>query len=110
MPDPGEITSLPVESELHICPECGYERGFHISLVSVLANKDSAVKSTRETYRVIFICPECGARFDVNWRVPLDKSENRFEKAPINTAACVPHGSPASCLPAPPRNDKNTPE
>jgi hypothetical protein len=71
-PDPGEITSLPAGNELHTCPGCGYERGFHTSLVSVHANKDTPVRSTREVYRVILICPECGARYDVGWRVTLE--------------------------------------
>jgi hypothetical protein len=72
MPDLREITSLSVEDELRICPACGYERGFHASLVSVQATKDTPVRSTREVYRVILICPECGARYDAGWRITLE--------------------------------------
>ena len=69
MPDLKEIISLPVEDELHTCPDCGYTLGFHTSFVSTSASRDTPVRSTREVWRVILICPECGARYDVGWRV-----------------------------------------
>jgi hypothetical protein len=74
MPDPGEITSLLVENELHTCPACGYELGFHTSFVRIHVRKGTEAGSARETCRVILICPECGARYDVGWRVPLKKA------------------------------------
>jgi rubredoxin len=40
--------------EFRVCPTCGYERGFHISF-----RRDNG------SYRVIFICPECGSSFDI---------------------------------------------
>jgi hypothetical protein len=67
-----EITSIKPGEELHICPACGYEYGFHTSFISVNAGKngkESPVKSTRDLYLVILICPECGARFDAGWRI-----------------------------------------
>jgi hypothetical protein len=77
MPVPGEIKNLKVGDDLHICPACGYEYGFHTSLLTIHANKDSPVKSTREVCCVILICPECGARYDVGWRISLAGSEPR---------------------------------
>jgi hypothetical protein len=110
MPDLKEIISLPVEDELHTCPACGYERGFHTSFVSVVAGRDNAVRSTRDVYRVILICPECGARYDVGWRVSFSGSGNRLVKTVASAPACMPHGSPAACLPPPPSHDQHLPE
>jgi predicted RNA-binding Zn-ribbon protein involved in translation (DUF1610 family) len=110
MPDPGEITSLKVLEDLHTCPACGYDRGFHVSIVSAGTGKDTPVRSTREVSRVILICPECGARYDAGWRVSFYETESRFVNAADTPSPCVPHGSPATCLPAPLRHDKNTPE
>lgn len=75
MPVQGEITNLKIGDELHICPACGYEYGFHTSFLTMHAGKDSPVKSTREVCAVILICPECGARYDVGWRVSFSGSE-----------------------------------
>ena len=47
--------------EFRICPKCGYNRGFHLSLV----------KKEREEYDNVFICPECGSRYSVGWSVRL---------------------------------------
>jgi predicted RNA-binding Zn-ribbon protein involved in translation (DUF1610 family) len=101
MTDPKEIISLTVEDEFHICPDCGYALGFHTSFISINAGRDNPVRSTREVWRVILICPECGARYDVGWRVPFAESGKRFLDPPFKTAACVPHGSPAACLTPP---------
>jgi hypothetical protein len=100
MPDLKEITSLPVETELHVCPDCGYQLGFHTSFVSAGTNR-VPVRSTRDVYRVILICPDCGARYDVGWRVSF---------SPVTTVTCLPHGSPAACLPGPSPHDKLPPE
>jgi|WetSurMetagenome_2_1015567.scaffolds.fasta_scaffold09095_5 hypothetical protein len=67
-----EIIRLPVKNELHTCPGCGYDRGFHTSLVSAHTGKNTPVRTTRDVYRVILICPECGARYDVGWQVTLE--------------------------------------
>ena len=69
MPVHTEITVNNVEDEFRVCPACSYDYGFHTSFIRVSTGKDSPVKSTREVYRVILICPECGARYDVGWRV-----------------------------------------
>jgi len=42
------------------CENCGYDRGFHLSL-----------KKEDEGHRVILICPECGTMYDVGWRRPI---------------------------------------
>jgi uncharacterized protein (UPF0212 family) len=44
--------------EFRVCPQCGYELGFHSSFLRA-----------EEGYRIILICPECGARYDVGWRM-----------------------------------------
>jgi hypothetical protein len=77
MPVLGEIKNIKIENELHVCPACGYELGFHTSFLKPNAVKSSPVKSTREVYQVILICPECGARYDVGWRVSFTEPENR---------------------------------
>lgn len=74
----GEIKNIKIEDELQICPACGYEYGFHTSFLKVHAGKDSPIKSTREVYQVILLCPECGARYDVGWRISLAEPENRI--------------------------------
>jgi transcription elongation factor Elf1 len=80
MPNIGDITSIKVNEEFHTCPSCGYDLGFHTSFISMNASKDTPVKSTRNVLRVILICPECGARFDVGWRVTFTEFESRFVK------------------------------
>ena len=81
-----EIKSIKPGEALHTCPACGYEYGFHTSFVSVNAGKDgkeSPVKSTGALYRVILICPECGARYDVGWRVSFTEPEAKVVKTLI---------------------------
>jgi uncharacterized protein with PIN domain len=69
--------------EFQTCPACGYALGFHISLTGANVDKDNPIKSTREVYRVILICPECGARYDVGWRVTFAEPENKVVKAMV---------------------------
>jgi predicted RNA-binding Zn-ribbon protein involved in translation (DUF1610 family) len=80
MPEIGEITTLKPTEEIRICPSCGYEYGFHTSFLNADARNDLPVKSTAEVYKVILICPECGARYDVGWRVSFTDPENRIVK------------------------------
>jgi uncharacterized protein with PIN domain len=77
MPVLSEIKNIKIEDEFRICPACGYELGFHTSFLKLNASKDFPVKSTREVYQVILLCPECGARYDVGWRVSFTESESR---------------------------------
>jgi uncharacterized protein with PIN domain len=80
MPAISDIQTIKAEKELRICPACGYEYGFHTSLLNVNADKVIRVKSTREVYRVILICPECGARYDPGWRITFNEPESRIVK------------------------------
>jgi hypothetical protein len=52
-------------------------------------------------YRVILICPDCGARYDVGWRISF---------SPVTSVTCLPHGSPSACLPNPLPHDTHLPE
>jgi len=50
--DPGE--------EFRECDNCNYDRGFHTSFLL-----DDLI------YRIILICPDCGTRYDVSWKIDL---------------------------------------
>lgn len=52
---------IKIEQELHRCPNCGYEDGFHTSLV----------RTKKETCKIILICPSCHARYDPDWTVEI---------------------------------------
>lgn len=74
LPDPGEIRPLKLGTELHACPACGYKLGFHMSFLNVhVGNTPVPIRSTREVYRVILICPECGARYDAGWKTAINE-------------------------------------
>lgn len=66
---PDVIGKVKIEDEFRTCPACGYDRGFHVSLSNVSHDPASPVKSTREVFRIVLICPECGARYDIGWKV-----------------------------------------
>ncbi len=51
-----EIKRIELGEEFRVCPNCGYERGFHSSFLKAA-----------EGYRIVLICPNCGARYDVGW-------------------------------------------
>jgi predicted RNA-binding Zn-ribbon protein involved in translation (DUF1610 family) len=70
---PASIQIIKIEDELHTCPKCGYKDGFHTSFIRVNSDKDNIMKSSRALYRVILICPECGARYDVGWTCTLTR-------------------------------------
>ena len=52
-----EIKKIELAEEFRICPQCGYDLGFHSSFLR-----------SDKGYRIILICPECGARYDVGWQ------------------------------------------
>lgn len=113
MTEPGEITMLKAGDDLHICPACRYALGFHTSFLGASAGRDNPIKSTREVYRVILICPECGARYDVGWRVSLAESGSRVVRTP-EVPAVAPSPAPLVTspvvLPLPPaRHDEPPP-
>jgi uncharacterized protein with PIN domain len=70
-----EITKIELAEEFRICPQCGYELGFHSSFLQSV-----------EGYRIILICPECGARYDVGWRMYLDKADAKRDQRAVQTA------------------------
>lgn len=53
-----EEIRINLNEEFRVCPQCGYELGFHSSFLR-----------SEEGYRIILICPNCGARYDVGWRM-----------------------------------------
>jgi transcription elongation factor Elf1 len=56
-----KIKDVKLEKEFRVCPSCGYEMGFHISF---LRNKNT------KDYKIVVLCPNCGARFDIGWELP----------------------------------------
>ena len=59
-----EIQDIKNVNEFRVCPSCGYEMGFHVSF---LKNEESG------NFKIVLICPNCGARFDVGWNSLLSK-------------------------------------
>lgn len=51
-----QIRRIELDEEFRVCPSCGYERGFHSSFLRA-----------GESHKIILICPNCGARYDVGW-------------------------------------------
>jgi hypothetical protein len=64
MPVAETIKPIKVDDEFRTCTVCGYDMGFHVSFQ----------KGAGDTARIVLICPECGARFDVNWDITLSDS------------------------------------
>jgi predicted RNA-binding Zn-ribbon protein involved in translation (DUF1610 family) len=51
-----------IGDEYHTCDKCGYDRGFHVSF------------ERGETRReIVLICPNCGQRYRVGWKVTLNE-------------------------------------
>ncbi len=57
-----EITPIEVDQQFNICPNCGYEDGFH-SMFQRSAEADE--------FHWYFICPNCHAVFDIGLRAPF---------------------------------------
>ncbi|RME38732.1 MAG: hypothetical protein D6794_04920 [Deltaproteobacteria bacterium] len=49
-------------NEIRVCRQCGYQRGFHVSIR--LAGSDGFL---------VLICPGCGQSYDPGWKVQADK-------------------------------------
>ncbi|TKJ38554.1 hypothetical protein CEE37_12375 [candidate division LCP-89 bacterium B3_LCP] len=58
------VQKITVADEFKVCTVCGYDMGFHVSF-----QKDIDVP-----VRLLLICPDCGARFDVGWTANLPKN------------------------------------
>jgi hypothetical protein len=54
------VRERPPGEEFRKCDVCGYDRGFH-----------SSFSMDGEKHRVILVCPECGAMYDVGWKISL---------------------------------------
>jgi len=52
------IDRISMMDELRVCPDCRYERGFHVSFVN-----------RGERKGIVLICPNCGARLDPGFNV-----------------------------------------
>ena len=48
---------IEVADELHVCPQCGYDNGFHVAFVR---------EPDGDSLRVELICPSCSARYNLN--------------------------------------------
>ncbi len=56
---PETVNEIEFEGEFKVCPECGYEDGFH-----------SMLKQVGQEVKWMFICPTCHAVFDIGYSVP----------------------------------------
>jgi len=54
------IQNRPKSDEFGKWDNCNFDPGFNSSLL-----KDG------DKYKVILICPECGTRYDVGWRIEI---------------------------------------
>jgi hypothetical protein len=55
-----DIRDRKIEDAFYECDECKYDRGFHSSFLKDISK-----------YRVILICPECGTKYDVGWKITI---------------------------------------
>jgi len=44
--------------EFRVCPNCGYEKGFHVFF-----------KKVKGKMKIGLICPHCGSSYDLGWLV-----------------------------------------
>ena len=50
------ISTLEVKEEFRVCLSCDYHRGFHVSFMP---------EGDGQLLRLVLICPNCGARYDL---------------------------------------------
>lgn len=53
-----KIYRVELKDEFRVCPECGYEDGFH-----------TMMRKETEKVRLLFICPACHKMFDIGYTV-----------------------------------------
>jgi len=58
-----QVQKVDVEEEFRVCPECGYENGFH-SMFRRAADGTSL--------KWLFICPNCSSWFDIGLTASKD--------------------------------------
>ena len=56
-----EVKDLTVGEEFHVCTVCNYDMGFHVSFQ----------RKGEDSYQIVLICPQCGARFGIGWDISL---------------------------------------
>ncbi|MFQ5808412.1 MAG: hypothetical protein ACE5JM_02235 [Armatimonadota bacterium] len=49
------------EEPFEVCPNCGYQTGFHV----LLAREDAG--ESEPNVRILLKCPSCSTRYDVGW-------------------------------------------
>ncbi|MHC4759019.1 MAG: hypothetical protein ACYTE8_10210 [Planctomycetota bacterium] len=59
MSNESEIQVLEIKGEFTVCPDCGYEGGFHSIFPDL---------NIREKAKWILICPSCHAKYDIDLR------------------------------------------
>ncbi len=47
---------MEIKDEFRVCPNCSYQRGFHLFF-----------KKTKAKTRIALICPQCGVSYDLGW-------------------------------------------
>jgi transposase-like protein len=57
-----EFTKVEVEETFKVCPNCGYEDGFHSMFQKIGDNHDFSWR---------FICPNCHKTFDIGLKVKM---------------------------------------
>jgi len=56
-----EVKEKKIEKEFYVCDNCGYNKGFHVSFIK-----------QRGYFEIVLICPECGQKYDIKWKVTLE--------------------------------------
>ena len=60
---PGEVRRVDVGEEFRVCPECGYENGFHVTFRPA---------GQGDSMDWLFVCPNCSSQFDLGLKVRRD--------------------------------------
>ncbi|WP_230743224.1 hypothetical protein [Methanooceanicella nereidis] len=55
----GTVTR-PMSSGLEVCVNCGYKRGFHVTINTGTGKP-----------MIILVCPDCGTKYDLDWPVNI---------------------------------------
>jgi predicted RNA-binding Zn-ribbon protein involved in translation (DUF1610 family) len=59
----GEVTRIDIDEEFRVCPNCGYELGFHNMFEKIGQTNELSWK---------FICPNCSKTYDLGLKVKLE--------------------------------------
>jgi len=62
--EPEGTKRIHLQERLRACPACQYRDGFHVSFL-----QEEGV----EGHRLILICPQCSATFDVGWLIAVEE-------------------------------------